>query len=77
MQPLQWPQRDALCGELGAADAGRRVRLCGWVALRRNHAGLTFLTLRDSSGMVQVSHFRSHVVRGTLLVIIANTSSNS
>ncbi|KAK1661621.1 hypothetical protein QYE76_049780 [Lolium multiflorum] len=55
MQPLQWPQRDALCGELGAGDAGRRVRLCGWVALRRNHAGLTFLTLRDSSGMVQVT----------------------
>ncbi|VAH72902.1 unnamed protein product [Triticum turgidum subsp. durum] len=55
MQPLQWPQRDALCGELGAGDAGRRVRLCGWVALRRSHAGLTFLTLRDSSGMVQVT----------------------
>ncbi|KAI5004924.1 hypothetical protein ZWY2020_032167 [Hordeum vulgare] len=55
MQPLQWPQRDALCGELGAGDAGRRVLLCGWVALRRSHAGLTFLTLRDSSGMVQVT----------------------
>ncbi|RCV24713.1 hypothetical protein SETIT_5G107700v2 [Setaria italica] len=55
LQPLQWPPRDALCGELGAGDAGRRVRLCGWVALRRAHAGLTFLTLRDSSGMVQVT----------------------
>ncbi|TVU21815.1 hypothetical protein EJB05_31481, partial [Eragrostis curvula] len=55
LQPLQWPQRDALCGELGAGDAGRRVRLCGWVALRRTHAGLTFLTLRDRSGMVQVT----------------------
>lgn len=55
LQPLQWPPRDALCGELGAGDAGRRVRLCGWVALRRAHAGLTFLTLRDRSGMVQVS----------------------
>jgi hypothetical protein len=55
LQPLQWPQRDTLCGELGADDSGRRVRLCGWVALRRTHAGLTFLTLRDRSGMVQVS----------------------
>ncbi|RCV10989.1 hypothetical protein SETIT_2G152500v2 [Setaria italica] len=55
LQPLQWPPRDALCGELGAGDAGRRVRLCGWVALRRVHAGLTFLTLRDRSGMVQVT----------------------
>ncbi|CAO2208978.1 unnamed protein product [Urochloa humidicola] len=55
LQPLQWPPRDALCGELGAGDDGRRVRLCGWVALRRAHAGLTFLTLRDRSGMVQVT----------------------
>ncbi|KAK3160366.1 hypothetical protein QOZ80_1BG0058570 [Eleusine coracana subsp. coracana] len=55
LQPLQWPQRDTLCGDLGPDDAGRRVRLCGWVALRRTHAGLTFLTLRDRSGMVQVT----------------------
>ncbi|BAD61344.1 putative aspartyl-tRNA synthetase [Oryza sativa Japonica Group] len=55
LQPLQWPARDALCGELGAGDAGRRVRLCGWVALHRAHAGLTFLTLRDRSGTVQVA----------------------
>ncbi|CAO1945116.1 unnamed protein product [Urochloa humidicola] len=55
LQPLQWPPRDALCGELSAVDAGHRVRLCGWVALRRAHAGLTFLTLRDRSGMVQVT----------------------
>ncbi|PWZ34559.1 Aspartate--tRNA ligase, chloroplastic/mitochondrial [Zea mays] len=55
LQPLQWPPRDALCSELGAGDAGRRVRLCGWVALRRAHAGLTFVTLRDRSGMVQVT----------------------
>uniref|UniRef100_A0A0D9Y3E1 Aminoacyl-transfer RNA synthetases class-II family profile domain-containing protein n=1 Tax=Oryza glumipatula TaxID=40148 RepID=A0A0D9Y3E1_9ORYZ len=55
LQPLQWPARDALCGELGAGDAGRRVRLCGWVALHRAHAGLTFLTLRDRSGTVQVT----------------------
>ena len=61
LQPLQWPPRDALCGELGAGDAGRRVRLCGWVALRRAHAGLTFLTLRDRSGMVQVSAFLSRI----------------
>lgn len=70
MQPLQWPQRDALCGELGAGDAGRRVRLCGWVALRRSHAGLTFLTLRDSSGMVQVTRFRFNVV-GLVVIVVA------
>ncbi|BAH91157.1 Os01g0571700, partial [Oryza sativa Japonica Group] len=46
LQPLQWPTRDELCDELGAGDAGRCVRLCGWVALHRAHAGLTFLILR-------------------------------
>ncbi|CAD5164937.1 unnamed protein product [Musa acuminata subsp. malaccensis] len=53
--PLQWVPRTALCGELGLEDVGKRVRLCGWVALHRAHGGLTFLNLRDSSGIVQVA----------------------
>ncbi|URE22357.1 GAD domain [Musa troglodytarum] len=53
--PLQWVPRTALCGELGLEDVGKRVRLCGWVALHRAHGGVTFLNLRDSSGIVQVT----------------------
>lgn len=34
---------------------GKRVRLCGWVALHRIHGGLTFLNLRDVTGSVQVT----------------------
>ena len=41
-------------GELRAADAGRRVRLCGWVGRRRDLGELIFLTVRDRSGIVQV-----------------------
>ncbi|KAK8965631.1 hypothetical protein KSP40_PGU015717 [Platanthera guangdongensis] len=52
---LQWVSPSASCGELGLQDVGSRVRLCGWVALRRVHGGLTFLNLRDDSGIVQVS----------------------
>ncbi|CAA7405311.1 unnamed protein product [Spirodela intermedia] len=52
---LEWVTRTALCGELGEADVGRRVRLCGWVALHRVHGGLTFLNLRDHSGIVQIT----------------------
>lgn len=41
-------------GELRAADAGRTVRLQGWVGRRRDLGELIFLTVRDRSGTVQV-----------------------
>ncbi|XP_004292058.1 PREDICTED: aspartate--tRNA ligase, mitochondrial [Fragaria vesca subsp. vesca] len=53
--PLLWVPRTVLCGELSADDVGKRVTLCGWVALHRVHGGLTFLNLRDHSGSVQVT----------------------
>ncbi|MBK9178387.1 MAG: aspartate--tRNA ligase [Acidimicrobiales bacterium] len=46
--------RTAYCGELGAADVGRRVVLCGWVGRRREHGEhLAFVDLRDHTGLVQ------------------------
>jgi len=41
-------------GKLSAADAGRDVRLQGWIAHRRDFGELVFATLRDRSGVVQV-----------------------
>jgi aspartyl-tRNA synthetase len=41
-------------GQLRSADAGRRVRVCGWVGRRRDLGELIFLTIRDRSGVVQV-----------------------
>ncbi|KAK6120992.1 hypothetical protein DH2020_045262 [Rehmannia glutinosa] len=52
---LEWVSRTAFCGELSEPDVGKRVRLCGWVALHRVHGGLTFLSLRDHTGIVQVT----------------------
>lgn len=52
---LVWVSRTGLCGELSPDDVGKRVRICGWVALHRVHGGLTFLNLRDHSGIVQVT----------------------
>ncbi len=46
--------RTHLCGTLRAADVGSRVRVCGWVAHRREHGEhLAFLDLRDHTGVVQ------------------------
>jgi aspartyl-tRNA synthetase len=41
-------------GSLRIADAGSEVVLTGWVSRRRDHGGVIFVDLRDSSGLVQV-----------------------
>ena len=46
--------RSDYCGQLSLHDVGRRVRLCGWVARRREHGEhLAFVDLRDRTGLIQ------------------------
>jgi aspartyl-tRNA synthetase len=46
--------RTHLAGSLRSADASQTVTVAGWVARRRDHGGVVFIDLRDSSGLVQV-----------------------
>ncbi len=63
-------------GTLRAEHAGQTVTLAGWVARRRDHGGVTFIDLRDGSGVVQIV-FRSteeaHSLRNEFCVKVTGT----
>lgn len=42
------------CGKLNKKKNGKEVLVCGWVHRRRDHGGVIFLDLRDTTGIVQL-----------------------
>jgi aspartyl-tRNA synthetase len=48
------PYRTHNCNELRAADAGKTVKLSGWMFRLRDHGGILFVDLRDHYGLTQI-----------------------
>jgi asparaginyl-tRNA synthetase len=53
--PSQTIEETHLAAQLKDLPTGSQVRLTGWVYTKRVHGSLVFITLRDSSGLVQVA----------------------
>ncbi len=71
--------RDHSAGSLRSTDDGALVTLAGWVARRRDHGGVIFIDLRDSSGVAQVVFRegemaqRAHRLRSEFCVRVTGT----
>ncbi len=48
------PYRTQTCGALRLEDAGKTVRLSGWIHRKRDHGNLLFIDLRDHYGLTQI-----------------------
>ena len=49
------------CGELASEDNDSTQSLCGWLQDVRNLGGIAFLTLRDRTGLAQITLLKKKV----------------
>ena len=71
---LATSMRDLLCGALRPEHVGQRVRVCGWVARRREHGEhLAFIDLRDHTGIIQCVVDGSVDLRSEYVVQVTGT----
>ena len=54
MESLGDWKRSCYCGDPRLAQVGQELTVMGWVHARRDHGGVTFVDVRDRSGIMQV-----------------------
>lgn len=61
---MQTTYRTATCGEITREYVGKVVKVAGWVNTIRDHGGITFVDIRDQTGLVQVVVNDEHLLKG-------------
>ncbi len=76
---MEFFERTTGCGQITAEFVGKTITLCGWVQRRRDHGGLTFVDLRDRTGIMQIvfspefsqkAHALAHEVRSEYVLSV-------
>ena len=61
---MQTTFRSYKCDEINKKMEGQTVKVAGWVATIRDHGGITFIDLRDQSGIVQIVVEDDSLIKG-------------
>lgn len=74
--PLNPQYRTLRCGEPRAANVGQNVTLSGWIFRRRDHGGVVFIDLRDTTGITQIV-FKPDTLGNEVIDAITHTGQES